>query len=80
MLICYCALFTFDQWLMLFVGQDQLRNAEKFLSQAHWTVLQNSHASPSLHSQLHRNLGLLATAREEHLMAKKHFAEDVIYE
>ncbi|XP_019851502.1 PREDICTED: zinc finger MYND domain-containing protein 12-like isoform X1 [Amphimedon queenslandica] len=59
------------------LGQDQLRNAEKFLSQAHWTVLQNSQTSASLHSQLHRNLGLLAAAREEYLMAKKHFAEDI---
>ena len=58
-------------------GQGQLREAEQYLSQAQWTVSQTPSTSSSLRSQLHRNLGLLATARGDFINARKYFAEDV---
>lgn len=63
--------------LLLLLGQGQLQNAKQYLSQAHWAVVQNPDTPPSLHSQLHRNLGLLATAHSDYTTAKKQFAEDV---
>lgn len=63
--------------LILFKGQNKLRSAEQYLGQAYWTVLQNPSTPPSLHSQLHRNLGLLAIEKEDYPLARKHFAEDV---
>ena len=58
-------------------GQGQLREAEQYLSQAQWTISQTPSTSSSLRSQLHRNLGLLATARGDFINARKYFAEDV---
>lgn len=63
--------------ILLLLGQGQLQNAKQYLSQAHWAVVQNPDTPPSLHSQLHRNLGLLATAHSDYTTAKKQFAEDV---
>lgn len=59
------------------IGQGQLREAEQYLSQAQWTVSQTPSTSSSLRSQLHRNLGLLATARGDFINARKYFAEDI---
>ena len=59
------------------LDQGQQREAEQYLSQAQWTVLKTKEASPSLKSQLHRNLGLLATAKGDFMSARKHLAEDV---
>ena len=62
----------------ILAGQNQLRDAEQYLSQAQWSVMQAvPPAPPSLHSQLQRRLGLLAVARGELQVARKHFAEDV---
>ena len=55
-----------------------MRDAEQYLSQAQWSVMQAaSSAPPSLHSQLQRRLGMLAIARGELQAARQHFAEDV---
>jgi hypothetical protein len=59
------------------LGQGHLRNAEQFLSQAQWTILQNHEATPVLRSQLFRNLGLLATAKGDYTGARRHLAEDI---
>ena len=55
----------------------QLKDAEQYLSQAQWVVLQTSDCAPSIKSRLHRDLGLLFMAQGDGQGSKKHFAEDV---
>ena len=54
-----------------------LREAEQYLAQAQWVVLQTPNCDPAIKSQLYRDLGLLCIAQGEATEAKKHFAEDV---
>lgn len=54
-----------------------LREAEQYLAQAQWVVLQTPNCDPSIKSQLYRDLGLLFIAQGNASEAKKHFAEDV---
>ena len=62
------------------VELGSLTEASQYLSQAQWAVLKTSdQISPLVKSQLHRNLGQLAAARENYVEARKHFAEDVSY-
>lgn len=56
----------------------RLSEAEQYLSQVQWQLLQCSSAPPSLLASLHRNLGQLATARGKLQEARRHFSEDVI--
>lgn len=55
----------------------RLKEADQYLSQAQWSVLKSPDCQPSLKSRLHRNLGQLATAKNQLTEAKKHFSEDV---
>ena len=54
-----------------------LREAEQYLAQAQWVVLQTPNCDPAIKSQLYRDLGLLFVAQGNTIDAKKHFAEDV---
>jgi hypothetical protein len=55
----------------------RLSEAEQYLSQVQWLVLQSPTSPPSLLASLSRNLGQLATARGRLAEARRHFAEDV---
>ena len=59
------------------VGLGQLSEADQYLSQAQWSVLRAPDCEAWLKSRLHRNLGLLATAKGSLAEARRHFAEDV---
>lgn len=59
------------------IGLGKLREAEQYLSQAQWSVLQTPDCEPWLKSRLHRNLGQLEAARNNLAQARKHFAEDI---
>ena len=54
-----------------------LREAEQYLAQAQWVVLQTPNCDPAIKSQLHRDLGLLFIAQGNTTDAKKHFADGV---
>ena len=58
-------------------GLNMLREAEQYLAQAQWVVLQTPNCDPAIKSQLYRDLGLLFIAQGNAIDAKKHFAEDV---
>ena len=58
-------------------GLGRLAEADQYLSQAQWSVLKSPDCDPLLRSQLHRNLGQLAAAKNSLTEARKHFAEDV---
>ena len=58
-------------------GLGRLAEADQYLSQAQWSVLKSPDCDPWLRSQLHRNLGQLAAAKNSFTEARKHFAEDV---
>ena len=59
------------------LGLSMLREAEQYLAQAQWVVLQTPNCDPAIKSQLYRDLGLLFIAQGNASEAKKHFAEDV---
>ena len=58
-------------------GLGRLAEADQYLSQAQWSVLKSPNCDPWLRSQLHRNLGQLAAAKNSLTEARRHFAEDV---
>ena len=58
-------------------GQGQFSDADQYLSQAQWSVLKTPDCEAWLKSQLHRNLGQLAAAKNSYPEARRHFAEDV---
>ncbi|KAM7324403.1 hypothetical protein ACRRTK_016708 [Alexandromys fortis] len=65
-----------NDWLSLSY-RDLL--AEEYLSQARWTVLKSTDCSNATHSLLHRNLGLLYMAKENHEEARYHLANDIYF-
>ena len=58
-------------------GAGQFHEAEQYLSQAQWVVLNTPYPRPGIQSQLHRNLGLLALAKGQLSEARRHLAEDI---
>nr|XP_042127725.1 zinc finger MYND domain-containing protein 12 isoform X3 [Peromyscus maniculatus bairdii] len=59
------------------LGLGRIVQAEEYLSQARWTVLKSTDCSNATHSLLHRNLGLLYIAKDNHEEARYHLANDV---
>ncbi|XP_052572324.1 zinc finger MYND domain-containing protein 12 isoform X2 [Peromyscus californicus insignis] len=59
------------------LGLGRIVQAEEYLSQARWTVLKSTNCSNATHSLLHRNLGLLYIAKDNHEEARYHLANDV---
>lgn len=55
----------------------RLSEAEQYLSQVQWLILQSPSPPPSLLASAHRNLGQLCTTRGRLVEARRHFAEDV---
>lgn len=70
--------FPYNIILSSYSVLGRLSEAEQYLSQVQWQLLQCSSAPPSLLASLHRNLGQLATARGKLQEARRHFSEDVI--
>ena len=64
-------------FIYLFVGLGRLAQAEKYLSQAKWTVTKTPECKDDIKSKLHRNLGNLYATQENYENALKHLAEDV---
>ncbi|XP_063291885.1 zinc finger MYND domain-containing protein 12 isoform X1 [Pelobates fuscus] len=61
------------------IGLGQLTLAEEYLSQAYWTVLKTTDCSNTIRSKLHRNLGLLYSAKGEFDESLRHLANDVFF-
>ncbi|XP_074073895.1 zinc finger MYND domain-containing protein 12 isoform X3 [Macrotis lagotis] len=61
------------------IGLGHVVQAEEYLSQAQWTVLKSSDCTDEIHSLLHRNLGLLYTAKENYKEARFHLANDIYF-
>jgi hypothetical protein len=60
------------------LGLKQLNQCWEYLSQAQYTVLQQSEQAPlSITSQLARNMAQLSIARKEYDEATRHLANDV---
>lgn len=59
-------------------GLGRISEANQYLSQAQWSVLKaTGEVDPIIKSNLHRNLGQLAVAKNNLDEAKRQFAEDV---
>ncbi|KAE8593097.1 hypothetical protein XENTR_v10018978 [Xenopus tropicalis] len=61
------------------IGLGHLPQAEEYLSQAYWTVLKTTDCSNAIRSKLHRNLGLLYSAKGEFEESLRHFSNDVYF-
>ncbi|XP_043853155.1 zinc finger MYND domain-containing protein 12 [Dromiciops gliroides] len=61
------------------IGLGHIVQAEEYLSQAQWTVLKSTDCNDEIHSLLHRNLGLLYTAKESYEEARYHLANDIYF-
>ncbi|KAG8434295.1 hypothetical protein GDO86_012610 [Hymenochirus boettgeri] len=61
------------------IGLGHLLQAEEYLSQAYWTVLKTTDCSNSIRSKLHRNLGLLYSAKGDFEESLRHFSNDVYF-
>ncbi|XP_053308296.1 zinc finger MYND domain-containing protein 12 [Spea bombifrons] len=61
------------------IGLGQLTLAEEYLSQAYWTVLKTSDCTSTVRSKLHRNLGLLYSAKGEFEESLRHLSNDVYF-
>ncbi|KAH0502027.1 Zinc finger MYND domain-containing protein 12 [Microtus ochrogaster] len=61
------------------LGLGRIVQAEEYLSQARWTVLKSTDCSNATHSLLHRNLGLLYMAKDNHEEARYHLANDIYF-
>ena len=70
-------LYQYKLLLTVSKGLNLLREAEQYLAQAQWVVLQTPNCDPAIKSKLYRDLGLLFIAQGNTIDAKKHFAEDV---
>ncbi|EGD72991.1 hypothetical protein PTSG_04699 [Salpingoeca rosetta] len=63
-----------------YLGVGQTKNAEKYLTQAHWLALKASEPLPAvLEAKMHRSLGRLYLAKEKLAESLAHFAEDVYF-
>ncbi|XP_044540080.1 zinc finger MYND domain-containing protein 12-like, partial [Gracilinanus agilis] len=58
------------------IGLGHIVQAEEYLSQAQWTVLKATDCNNEIQSLMHRNLGLLYTAKEDFEEARYHLAND----
>ncbi|KAM9037288.1 zinc finger MYND domain-containing protein 12 isoform 3-T3 [Sarcophilus harrisii] len=58
------------------IGLGQIVQAEEYLAQAQWIVLKATECSDEIQSLLHRNLGLLHTAKGNYEEARYHLAND----
>ncbi|XP_077106340.1 zinc finger MYND domain-containing protein 12 isoform X2 [Ranitomeya variabilis] len=61
------------------IGLGHLTQAEEYLSRAYWTVLKTIDCSNSIKSKLHRNLGLLYSAKGEFEESLRHLSNDVFF-
>lgn len=61
------------------VGLNRLSQAEKYLSQAQWTVVKTPECKDEIKSKLHRNLGMLYATQGDHEKALYHLGEDVSF-
>uniref|UniRef100_A0A1I8GPJ1 MYND-type domain-containing protein n=1 Tax=Macrostomum lignano TaxID=282301 RepID=A0A1I8GPJ1_9PLAT len=61
------------------IGLQRLSQAEEYLSQAQWTVLKTDNPSNAIKSQLHRNLGLLFSAKGDYGRALENLAIDIFH-
>ncbi|KAM4014703.1 zinc finger MYND domain-containing protein 12 [Anomaloglossus baeobatrachus] len=61
------------------IGLGHLTQAEEYLSRAYWTVLKTTDCSNSIKSKLHRNLGLLYSAKGEFEESLRHLSNDVFF-
>ncbi|XP_066462829.1 zinc finger MYND domain-containing protein 12 [Eleutherodactylus coqui] len=61
------------------IGLGHLTQAEEYLSHAYWTVLKSTDCSNSIRSKLHRNLGLLYSAKGEFEESLRHLSNDVYF-
>ncbi|MEE6483466.1 hypothetical protein FKM82_013561 [Ascaphus truei] len=61
------------------IGLGQLAQAEHYLSEAYWTVLKTSDCSNTIRSKLHRNLGLLFSAKGDFEESLRHLSNDVYF-
>ncbi|XP_016278030.1 zinc finger MYND domain-containing protein 12 isoform X3 [Monodelphis domestica] len=61
------------------IGLGHVVQAEEYLSQAQWTVLKSTDCNNEIQSLMHRNLGLLYTAKEEYEEARYHLANDIYF-
>lgn len=65
--------------IIITVELGRLSEAEQYLSQVQWLVLQSPSPAPSLLASLYRNLGQLSAAQGKLAEARRHLAEDVGY-
>ncbi|XP_036599646.1 zinc finger MYND domain-containing protein 12 [Trichosurus vulpecula] len=61
------------------IGLGHIVQAEEYLSQAQWTVLKSTDCTDEIRSLLHRNLGILYTAKENYEDARYHLANDIYF-
>ncbi|KAM9299037.1 zinc finger MYND domain-containing protein 12 [Gastrophryne carolinensis] len=61
------------------IGLGNLTQAEEYLSHAYWTVLKTADCSNLTRSKLHRNLGLLYSAKGEFEESLRHFSNDIYF-
>ncbi|KAM5266639.1 zinc finger MYND domain-containing protein 12 isoform 2-T2 [Hipposideros larvatus] len=61
------------------LGLGRIVQAEEYLAEAQWTVLKSTECSYATNSLLHRNLGLLCMAKENHEEARYHLANDIYF-
>ncbi|KAM9037287.1 zinc finger MYND domain-containing protein 12 [Sarcophilus harrisii] len=61
------------------IGLGQIVQAEEYLAQAQWIVLKATECSDEIQSLLHRNLGLLHTAKGNYEEARYHLANDIYH-
>ncbi|CAI9533093.1 unnamed protein product [Staurois parvus] len=61
------------------IGLGNLTQAEEYLSHAYWTVLKTTDCSNLIRSKLHRNLGLLYSAKGEFEESLRHLSNDIYY-
>lgn len=61
------------------IGLGKLVQAEEYLSQAQWAVLQKPDCSKAIRSKLNRNLGMLHAAEGNFHDALRYFSDDIYY-
>ncbi|XP_072281963.1 zinc finger MYND domain-containing protein 12 [Pyxicephalus adspersus] len=61
------------------IGLGNLTQAEEYLSHAYWTVLKTADCSNLIRSKLHRNLGLLYSAKGEFEESLSHLSNDIYF-